>query len=136
MRRLYVGAGDRVYRNRAGRKSPVPGPDELDALRDFPAPLLLDDGRCLGLPALAAVLQAAAFVVGNDSGPTHLAAHLGCRGLALHGPGGPPPETTGILREGFDALRAPVLADIGVDTVASRVHAALQATAEAAPATR
>ncbi|HEX8325022.1 MAG TPA: glycosyltransferase family 9 protein [Tepidisphaeraceae bacterium] len=38
------------------------------------------------LPALRAVLQNASAFIGNDSGPTHLAAVLGLRTVALFGP--------------------------------------------------
>ena len=37
------------------------------------------------LPQLAAIARRAAFTVGNDSGPTHLAAATGCPTLALFG---------------------------------------------------
>lgn len=37
------------------------------------------------LPQLAAIARRAAFAVGNDSGPTHLAAATGCPTLALFG---------------------------------------------------
>ncbi len=37
------------------------------------------------LPQLAAIARRAAFTVGNDSGPTHLAAATGCQTLALFG---------------------------------------------------
>ncbi|MBL6455818.1 glycosyltransferase family 9 protein [Belnapia sp. T6] len=38
------------------------------------------------LAALAAVARRAAFAIGNDTGPTHLAAAAGCPTLALFGP--------------------------------------------------
>lgn len=44
--------------------------------------------RCPPLPALARQLAGAALFVGNDSGPTHLAALCGCPTIALFGPGG------------------------------------------------
>ena len=81
----------------------VPGPDEMVALDALPGEVLLDDGRPLTIPQLAALLPRTDCVFGNDSGPTHLAAHLGCRGVALFGPG-PSPAQTGILRERFAAV--------------------------------
>jgi ADP-heptose:LPS heptosyltransferase len=41
------------------------------------------------LPALAALLEGAALVVGGDTGPVHLAGALGAPTLALHGPTDP-----------------------------------------------
>lgn len=64
----------------------VPGPDELGQFSGFPGvELRAADGRALDLYALAGVLRHASAVVGNDSGPTHLAASLGRPGLALFG---------------------------------------------------
>jgi ADP-heptose:LPS heptosyltransferase len=64
----------------------APGPDEIDLCRALPATLLLDDGKPLDFFQLAGVLRRARFVIGNDTGPTHMAAYLGARGLALFGP--------------------------------------------------
>ncbi|MGH2669848.1 MAG: glycosyltransferase family 9 protein, partial [bacterium] len=45
--------------------------------------------RDLPLRRLAALLEAARVFVGNDSGPSHLAAALGCPTLVLFGPTDP-----------------------------------------------
>jgi len=103
----------------------VPGPDELDALRGFPGIVLLDEGRPLDLGKLASVLAGARFVVGNDSGPTHLAAHMGCRGLALFGAASPTPEQTGIVRPAFSAWQTPALNALPVEAVRAAVLASL-----------
>lgn len=64
----------------------LPGPDELGQFTGFPGvELRAADGRALNLYALAGVLRHASVVIGNDSGPTHLAASLGSPGLALFG---------------------------------------------------
>ena len=104
----------------------VPGPDEMQDLAAQPGIALLDGGRPLGLPQLASVLLRSDFVVGNDSGPTHLAAHLGCPGLALFGEPGPTPMQTGILRDNFHAISAQPLAALEVDTVYAAISASLQ----------
>lgn len=64
----------------------APGPDEIDLCRALPAALLLDDGKPLDFFQLAGVLRRARFFIGNDTGPTHMAAYLGAKGLALFGP--------------------------------------------------
>lgn len=61
----------------------APGPDDMDLCRSIPGELALNDGRWLDFFQLAGVLGKADFVIGNDSGPTHLAASLGTPGLAL-----------------------------------------------------
>ena len=102
----------------------VPGPDEMQSLAAMPGEVLLDQGRPLGIPHLATVLAGAALVVGNDSGPTHLAAHLGCRGLALFDGRGAPPAQTGIVRPPrFSALVATPLATLPVQAVHEAIAA-------------
>lgn len=71
----------------------APGPDEIDLCRALPAKLLLDGGAPLDYFQLAGVLRRARFVVGNDTGPTHMAAYLGVKGLALFGPHAEPRAT-------------------------------------------
>ena len=81
----------------------VPGPEEMATLDALPGDVLLDGERPLTIAQLATLLPRAACVFGNDSGPTHLAAHLGCRGVAVFGPG-PSPAQTGIVRARFAAV--------------------------------
>jgi ADP-heptose:LPS heptosyltransferase len=63
----------------------APGPDEIDLCRTLPATLLLKDGKPLNYFQLAGIVQRAGFAIGNDTGPTHMAAYLGVKGLALFG---------------------------------------------------
>ena len=94
----------------------VPGPEEMSALERMPGQVLLDEGQPLSIAQLASLLPRAACVFGNDSGPTHLAAHLGCRGVALFGRG-PSPAHTGIVRERFVALAGDPLAALAPEQV-------------------
>lgn len=90
----------------------APGPDEVELARTIP-------GICIektNWTALAGILKRARFVIGNDTGPSHLAAHLGTPGLALFG-SHMPAERTGIVRENFDAIEVADLADLPVDRV-------------------
>ncbi len=70
------------------------------------------------LQELAALATHADLAVGNDTGPMHLAAAVGCPGLVLFGPHSNPALTA---PPGMAVLRAPVLADLPT----SRVVAAL-----------
>lgn len=100
----------------------APGPDELELARTLPCRTLLGPhGEPLDWFRLAGVLDRAAFVIGNDTGPTHLAAALGRPGLALFGPH-TRAQRTGILLPGFDAIEAPDLQALGVDEVLARAE--------------
>ena len=74
---------------------------------------------------LAGVLAGAKYVVGNDTGPTHLAAHLGTPGLALFG-SHTTAERTGIVRDRFGVIEVPDLAALSPQTVLERVRADLK----------
>lgn len=63
----------------------APGPDEIEYCRALPATLLLDNGRPLSLFQLAGLCTHASLVIGNDTGPTHLAARCGVATIALCG---------------------------------------------------
>ena len=110
---------------RSGRQVVVaPGPDELDLARDLPCHVLLGPSGFLDWFALAGVLRNAAFVVGNDTGPTHLAACLGVPGLALFGAHAAA-QRTGIRVHAFDALEVADLQRLGVDEVIEGVRTRL-----------
>lgn len=96
----------------------IPGPDEMHALDQMPGEVLLDGQHPLDLGQLANLLPRATCVFGNDSGPTHLAAHLGCHGVALYGPG-PSPAQTCIVRDRFAALVGDPLSTLTAEQVLS-----------------
>ncbi len=102
----------------------IPGPGEQPLCRTIPARMIGGDPP-LTLAELAAVLSRAAFVIGNDSGPSHLAACLGVPGLALFG-AHMPAKLTGIERPGFAALQAEDLSEITAESVFQRVIARQQ----------
>lgn len=100
----------------------APGPDGTDPI--LPGHVLRGPKGFLDWFELAGVMGQAAFVIGNDTGPTHLASHLGVQGLALYG-SHMPAERTGILRENFTAIQVDDLKDLTLVRVLSEVHARL-----------
>lgn len=104
----------------------APGPDELSWARTLGGHVLLhDNGGVLDWFELAGVLRRAAFVVGNDTGPSHLAAALGRRGLALFGPASSAARTA-LGRAQFAVLEVEDLNKLSVETVLQRVCEALE----------
>lgn len=94
----------------------VPGPAEMDQCRAIPGTMLVSADGYLDYFELAGVARQAIFVIGNDTGPTHIAAHLGCRGLALYG-GHTAPLTTGIQHTRFSWLESGDLTDLTLAVV-------------------
>jgi len=99
----------------------VPGPDELADVKTFPGKVLLGPRGFYNWFELAGILKQARFVVGNDTGPSHLAAHLGVQGLALFGPHASALSTS-IERAAFKALEVPELASLSVAQVLNEVN--------------
>lgn len=93
-RKLWPGFGELAHRLvEAGLRVVVPlGPVELErgcGPERFP----VGTARPADLPQAASLCAGARLVVGNDSGPTHLAALVGAPVVALFmGPGAPSPE--------------------------------------------
>ncbi len=95
----------------------VPGPDELELCRTLPGIMLIPpEGGWYDYFFLAGFIRRAAFIVGNDTGPTHIAADLNGSGLALFS-GHATPESTGITHSGLTVLQKENLADLSVQEV-------------------
>jgi len=96
----------------------VPGPDELGEFAGFSGiELSAADGKALDLYALAGVMREAVAVVGNDSGPTHLAASLGRPGIALFGGDPRQAARTCMARGRMRVMVSPSLAALDVAKV-------------------
>jgi ADP-heptose:LPS heptosyltransferase len=104
----------------------VPGPADLALCRAMPGTMLTGPGGFLDFFQLAGVLRGAAFVVGNDSGPTHMAAHLGTPGVALFGAGGRK-YMRNMERGRFTCRYGESIGDITVDEIAGLVRQQLAA---------
>jgi ADP-heptose:LPS heptosyltransferase len=92
------------------------GEKPLAAIIQAACPRAIDLTGQTSLPELAALAGRAAMAVGNDTGPMHLAAAVGCPGVVLFGRYSDPALTA---PPGMTVLRAPVLADLPTDRVAA-----------------
>ena len=82
----------------------APGPNEIDEASEFDALSILNEKKALDIFELASLIKESSFVVANDTGPAHMAAHLGVKGLALHGPH-KSAKLQSIERENFKAIQ-------------------------------
>jgi len=82
----------------------APGPLEISMTKDIDADTVLHNGKALNISELASLIRDSSYVVANDTGPAHMAAHLGAKGLTLFGS-----HTTAlkvsIERENFKAIQ-------------------------------
>jgi ADP-heptose:LPS heptosyltransferase len=98
----------------------APGPNEINGSKNINALTLLDDGKALDISQLTSIIKESSFVVANDTGPAHIAAHVGAKGLTLFGK-----HTTAykvnIERENFKAIQVEDLNNLSAEKVFERV---------------
>ena len=63
----------------------APGPNEINDAKKINALCILDNGRALDISKLSTLIKSSSFVIANDTGPAHMAAHLNAKGLTLFG---------------------------------------------------
>ena len=98
----------------------APGPSEIQDAKDINAIALLDNGRALDISQLTSLIKESSFVIANDTGPAHIAAHTGTKGLTLFGK-----HTTAykvsIERENFKAIEVSELSNLSAEKVFERL---------------
>ena len=98
----------------------APGPSEINNVKDINAITLLDNGRALDISQLTSLIKDSSFVVANDTGPAHIAAHVGAKGLTLFGK-----HTTAykvsIERDNFKAIQVNDLINLSAEKVFERL---------------
>ena len=82
----------------------APGPDEIAEAKNFNIKIALNNNLALNFFELASLIKKSHLVIANDTGPAHMAAHLGAKGFALFGPH-TTPDKVSIEREKFIALQ-------------------------------
>ena len=63
----------------------APGPSEIGQCKNIGLKMILNNDKPTSIGQLAKVIKQSSFVIANDTGPAHIAAHLGCNGVALFG---------------------------------------------------
>ena len=63
----------------------APGPNELEEAKKINATTIMNNNKTLNILELAGLTKKASFVIGNDTGPAHMAAHLNKNGVVLFG---------------------------------------------------
>ena len=81
---------------------------------------ILDGGKILNISQLSSIIKDSSFIIANDTGPAHMAAHLNAKGLTLFGK-----HTTAfkvsIERENFKAIQVEDLNKLSAEKVFERL---------------
>ena len=112
-----------LIKNKYGEQIKVvvaPGPSEINDAKNINAVSILDQSKAMDITQLASLIKQSSFVVANDTGPAHISAHLGIKGLALFGK-----HTTAykvsIERDNFKAIQVSDLEKLSANNVFEKI---------------
>tara|TARA_B100001939_G_scaffold69889_1_gene58303 strand:+ start:1572 stop:2510 length:939 start_codon:yes stop_codon:yes gene_type:complete len=98
----------------------APGPNEIEQAKQINADCILDNGKPINISQLSSLIKESSFVVANDTGPAHMAAHLNAKGISLFGA-----HTTAfkvsIERENLKAIQVNDLSKLSPEKVFERL---------------
>ena len=63
----------------------APGPLELDEADKINAIRIKNENKSVSIMELTGIIKRASYIISNDTGPAHIAAHLGKKGIVLFG---------------------------------------------------
>ena len=102
----------------------APGPNEIKDAEKIDALCVLDNGKVLDISQLSAIIKDSSFVVANDTGPAHIAAHLNSKGLVLFGSHTSAYKVS-IERENFKAIQVSDLTNLSSEKVMEKISISL-----------
>ena len=98
----------------------APGPSEIKDAKLINAISILDNNKALDISQLSSLIKDSSFIVANDTGPAHMAAHLNVKGLTLFGK-----HTTAfkvsIERDNFKAIQVDDLSKLSANKVLEKI---------------
>jgi len=103
----------------------APAPNEIELAKKINATSITNDDRALNIMEVAGLIKKADFIIANDTGPAHMAAHLGANGITLFGYH-TTPEKVSIETEKFRALSVDDLMKLSAESVYLEIKGKLQ----------
>ena len=102
----------------------APGPSELKLSKEIDADSILHNDKALNIPQLSSLIKDSYFVISNDTGPAHMAAHLNVKGLVLFG-SHTTAKKVSIEREHFKAIQVSDLNKLSANKVFEKFVSAI-----------
>ena len=81
----------------------------------------MDNGKAIDISQLSSLIKESVFVVANDTGPAHMAAHLNSDGVALFGSHTTPYKVS-IERDNFKAIQVSDLKKLTANKVFEKIE--------------
>ena len=98
----------------------APAPSEIIEAKQVNAICVLDNGKALNISQLSSLIKDSSFVISNDTGPAHIAAHLNSLGISLFGEHTTAAKVS-IERENFKAIQVSDLKKLSAKKVLEKI---------------
>ena len=98
----------------------APGPSEIVDANKINATCILNKGKALDISQLSSLVNDSSFVIANDTGPAHMAAHLNVKGLTLFGQHTTAAKVS-IERDNFKAIQVSDLSKLSANSVMEKI---------------
>jgi len=98
----------------------APGPEEIKQSKEIDAISITEKNEPLNIMQLAGLIKKSSYVIANDTGPAHMAAHLGKKGVVLFGHHTTPKKVS-IETNNFKAITAVALEKLTANEVYQKI---------------
>jgi ADP-heptose:LPS heptosyltransferase len=98
----------------------VPGPNEIEKTEKLNVNIILNNNKAVDLLDLIGLIKNSSYVISNDTGPAHIAAHLNKKGLVLFG-SHTTAEKVSIETKNFHSIQVKNLNKLYVSSVLEKV---------------
>ena len=98
----------------------APGPSEITEANKINAICVLDNGASLNISQLSSLIINSSFVIANDTGPAHMAAHLNIKGITLFGQHTTATKVS-IETDNFKAIQVSDLSKLSANSVMEKI---------------
>ena len=103
----------------------APGPSEIEEAKKIESILITNNNKSLNIMELAGLITKASYVIANDTGPAHMAAHLGQKGTVFFGHH-TTPQKVSIETDKFKAITTDDLNSLSAEKVYSEIKNKLE----------
>jgi ADP-heptose:LPS heptosyltransferase len=97
-----------------------PGPSEINDAKKINAISITNENKSLNIIELAGLIKKASYIIANDTGPAHMSAHLGKKGIVLFGHHTTAKKVS-IETEKFKAISVKNLSELNFEKVYSKI---------------
>ena len=99
----------------------APAYNEMESAKNIKCIAVTNNLLPLNIMELTYLIKKSNFVIANDTGPAHIAAHLGCKGLVLFGPH-TTPKRVSIETDNFKAITVDDLKNLKAEDVYLKIR--------------